>query len=129
MTNENIASNLSFKAKLENIVLLAIRDLFRRLGPIGIVLYFLIKSFENWTTIETREAIIKKYLLNIDKLPHYLSKSELYIIINFVLITILIITIFVFKHRERELRREVKRIGIEKTKLQENKLGPLEHSE
>ena len=81
-----------------------------------------------WASNETKDKLIQKYVLGIDKMPQWFSQGEVCFIISLFLIVGSVMIIIIFRRREKKLIAEMKRMAKEKTGLQERGLGPLEHS-
>jgi hypothetical protein len=117
-----------FWEKLQFIILDSIRFFLRRLGPFGGFIICVFLFLDKWALPNTKDALIQKYILNVDKLPQYLPRDIARTIIDLLLIIATVLIVIIFRLREKKLLLEMQRIGEEKTRLQEGGLGPLEHS-
>lgn len=120
---------MGFWEQLQYIVLDSVRLFLQRLGPVGAFLLIIIYVINSWASDQTKDKLIRKYILGADKYGEWISHAQARTILEFLLIVGCVLIIVIFRRREKKLWDEISRITAERNALQEGGLGPLEHSD
>jgi len=120
---------LSFLERVQNVIIHALGLNLRRLGPFGGFLIIFGYAVDKWAKDDTKDLLIRKYVLNADKIPGYIENDQVCAFLSIFCVIALVCIIVIFRKREMKLREEVRRISREKTGLHEKVLGKIEHAE